>query len=95
MLKHSHLIYDWNSVAGAEFKPPNRVLLNDETLRDGLQCPSVKDPPPRRSPRRVPIDSLEIDRSFVRGLGSEADDDSIVTSVIDLACSPGPDPHLR
>ncbi|HEX5432719.1 MAG TPA: LeuA family protein [Candidatus Angelobacter sp.] len=44
MLKHSDLIYDWNSVPGAQFNPPRRVLLNDETLRDGLQCPSVKDP---------------------------------------------------
>jgi 2-isopropylmalate synthase len=44
VLKHSHLIYDWNSVPGAEFTPPKRVLLNDETLRDGLQSPSVKDP---------------------------------------------------
>ena len=35
--------------------------------------------------RRLPIDSLKIDRSFVRGLGHEADDDSIVTLVIDLA----------
>jgi EAL domain-containing protein (putative c-di-GMP-specific phosphodiesterase class I) len=39
--------------------------------------------------RRLPIDSLKIDRSFVRGLGHEADDDSIVTSVIDLARSLG------
>ena len=39
--------------------------------------------------RRLPIDSLKIDRSFVRGLGNEADDDSIVTSVIDLARSLG------
>jgi diguanylate cyclase (GGDEF)-like protein len=39
--------------------------------------------------RRLPIDSLKIDRSFVRGLGAEADDDSIVTSVIDLARSLG------
>ena len=39
--------------------------------------------------RRLPIDSLKIDRSFVRGLGLEADDDSIVTSVIDLARSLG------
>jgi len=44
VLKHSHLIYDWNSVAGAEFKPPRKVLLDDESLRDGLQSPSVKDP---------------------------------------------------
>jgi 2-isopropylmalate synthase len=43
-LKHSHLIYDWNSMPGAEFKPAGQVLLNDETLRDGLQSPSVKDP---------------------------------------------------
>jgi 2-isopropylmalate synthase len=43
-LKHSHLIYDWNSEAGAEFKPPRAVLLDDESLRDGLQSPSVKDP---------------------------------------------------
>src|SRR5437588_5765584 len=44
-LKHSDLIYDWNTVPGAEFKPAGRVLLNDESLRDGLQSPSVKDPP--------------------------------------------------
>ena len=44
MLKHSHLVYDWNSVPGAEFRPQRRVRLNDESLRDGLQSPSVKDP---------------------------------------------------
>lgn len=43
-LKHSHLIYDWNTVNGAGFKPAARVLLNDESLRDGLQSPSVRDP---------------------------------------------------
>lgn len=43
-LKHSSLIYDWNNVPGAEFKPAGRVLLTDESLRDGLQSPSVKDP---------------------------------------------------
>ncbi len=45
MLKHSELIYDWNSVPGARFSPATpQILLNDETLRDGLQSPSVKDP---------------------------------------------------
>lgn len=43
-LKHSHLIYDWNSVAGGQFQPDHAILLNDESLRDGLQSPSVKDP---------------------------------------------------
>ncbi len=40
----SELIYDWNRAPGAEFKPAGRVLLNDESLRDGLQSPSVRDP---------------------------------------------------
>jgi diguanylate cyclase (GGDEF)-like protein len=35
--------------------------------------------------RRLPIDGLKIDRSFIRGLGHEAEDDSIVASVIELA----------
>jgi 2-isopropylmalate synthase len=43
-LKHSNLVYDWNNVPGAAFRPAGRVLLNDESLRDGLQSPSVKDP---------------------------------------------------
>jgi 2-isopropylmalate synthase len=43
-LKYSHLIYDWNSVSGGQFTPGHAVLLNDESLRDGLQSPSVKDP---------------------------------------------------
>lgn len=38
------LIHDWN-VAGETFKPAGPVLLDDETLRDGLQGPSVADPP--------------------------------------------------
>ncbi len=38
------LIYDWN-VASAEFDwAACRVELDDETLRDGIQCPSVTDP---------------------------------------------------
>jgi 2-isopropylmalate synthase len=37
------LIYDWNEVEGPSAPP--RVELNDETLRDGLQSPSIKDPP--------------------------------------------------
>ena len=38
------LIYDWNTSAGAEIAVSRRVTLNDETLRDGLQNPSVRDP---------------------------------------------------
>ena len=43
-MEANDLIYDWNA-QGADFDwRQARVDLNDETLRDGLQCPSVKDP---------------------------------------------------
>jgi 2-isopropylmalate synthase len=38
------LIHDWNIFTGAEIPAGRRVMLNDETLRDGLQNPSVHDP---------------------------------------------------
>ncbi|MGH9504560.1 MAG: LeuA family protein [Terriglobales bacterium] len=40
----SELIYDWNRIDTAKLRPTGQVLLNDETLRDGLQSPSVRDP---------------------------------------------------
>jgi 2-isopropylmalate synthase len=40
----AELIYDWNSLYPQSLRPPGPVLLNDETLRDGLQSPSVRDP---------------------------------------------------
>jgi len=41
---HEDLIYDWNAHGGASFRPGKPVELDDETLRDGLQGPSVTDP---------------------------------------------------
>ena len=43
-MKTSELIYDWNRIHPASLRPSGHVLLNDETLRDGLQSPSVRDP---------------------------------------------------
>jgi len=43
-VKASELIYDWNKIHPASLKPMGVVLLNDESLRDGLQSPSVRDP---------------------------------------------------
>ena len=37
-------IYDWNVATPAAIPAGTRVLMNDETLRDGLQNPSVFDP---------------------------------------------------
>ena len=44
-LKESDLIHDWNRVGGGDIRPARgRVELDDETLRDGLQSPSVHSP---------------------------------------------------
>lgn len=43
MMDADELIYDWNEV-GRRHKPFGVVEFFDETLRDGLQNPSVKDP---------------------------------------------------
>src|ERR1700716_3025679 len=40
----SDLIYHWNKNQPPGPNPPGPVLLNDESLRDGLQSPSVRDP---------------------------------------------------
>jgi 2-isopropylmalate synthase len=42
--QQSEWIYDWNVATPPQIAPGTRVLLNDETLRDGLQNPSVFDP---------------------------------------------------
>jgi 2-isopropylmalate synthase len=39
------LIHDWAAEGPHRFTVTGRVMLDDETLRDGLQCPSVTDPP--------------------------------------------------
>jgi isopropylmalate/homocitrate/citramalate synthase len=44
-MQESDLIYDWNTLAGSfDYSTRRGVQLNDETLRDGLQSPSVHDP---------------------------------------------------
>ena len=40
----SDLIYDWNRQDAAASRPLKPLRLTDETLRDGLQSPSVRDP---------------------------------------------------
>ncbi|MBT8337073.1 MAG: 2-isopropylmalate synthase, partial [Gemmatimonadetes bacterium] len=40
------LVYDWNRLPGAfDWSSVGPIELDDETLRDGLQNPSVTDPP--------------------------------------------------
>ncbi len=39
-----HLIHDWNEETRPDTRPAHQFELNDETLRDGLQSPSVRTP---------------------------------------------------
>ena len=43
-MQQNEWIYDWNVAKAPQIAPRTRVLMNDETLRDGLQNPSVSDP---------------------------------------------------
>ena len=43
-MQQDEWIYDWNAATPPAIPPGTRVLMNDETLRDGLQNPSVVDP---------------------------------------------------
>jgi isopropylmalate/homocitrate/citramalate synthase len=43
-VKENDLIYDWNLAGHVPIRPGTPVLVNDETLRDGLQNPSIQDP---------------------------------------------------
>ncbi len=43
-MQQNEWIYDWNVATPPQIPPGAQVLLNDETLRDGLQNPSVFDP---------------------------------------------------
>ena len=63
-MKHQQLIYDWNEV-GAPAVPPV-VMLDDETLRDGLQSPSVRSPSIEQKIRILHlIDELGIDAADI------------------------------
>ncbi len=75
--REEELIYDWNLHSGRTERPSN-VELNDETLRDGLQSPSVTDPPIEWKKRLLhAMDRLGIDTADVGlpGAGPRAVED--------------------
>lgn len=64
-MEKSDLIYDWNQV-GVEETLSRPIELNDETLRDGLQSPSVIDPPIEKKIELLHLmDSLGIDSADI------------------------------
>ena len=70
------LIHDWNGTAGRP--AADRFMLDDETLRDGLQSPSVVDPPIDKKIELLHLmDELGIDTAAVGlpGAGPRAERD--------------------
>ena len=66
----SRLIYDWNHHEDFKFRAPGRIELDDESLRDGCQSPSVTDPPIEAKLKllhlmeRMEIDTLDMHPSM-------------------------------
>ena len=79
------IIYDWNS-RGDMISPPLRnIELFDETLRDGIQCPSVKDPSIEEKLKIVRLlDSIGVHTADIGlpGAGQRAVDD--VTTIVKM-----------
>lgn len=62
----SELIYDWNTVEPSAPAPGRRISFDDETLRDGLQSPSVCEPPVERKIELLHLmDALGIDTADI------------------------------
>ena len=43
------LVYDWNTIEPSLVAPNRHIGIDDETLRDGLQSPSVSNLPSNRN----------------------------------------------
>ncbi|MDX6497796.1 MAG: hypothetical protein QOG23_1056 [Blastocatellia bacterium] len=58
----AELIYDWNKADPTFAKPDRHIGFDDETLRDGLQSPSVREPPVEKKIELLHLmDALGID----------------------------------
>src|SRR5260221_14404824 len=74
------LIHDWNAPDG---NPSGEIQFDDETLRDGLQSPSVKDPGLEEKIRLLHLmDALGIDTADVRRPGAAARARARTTTVV-------------
>ena len=62
----SELIYDWNKIEAQLQKPDRHIGFDDETLRDGLQSPSVSEPPVEKKIELLHLmDELGIDTADI------------------------------
>src|SRR5467141_421453 len=60
------LVYDWNTIEPALAAPNRHIGFDDETLRDGLQSPSVSEPPVEQKIKMLHLmDALGIDTADI------------------------------
>jgi 2-isopropylmalate synthase len=65
-LSIEELVYDWNSVSPTAVQPHRKIRFDDETLRDGLQSPSVCEPPVEKKIQLLHLmNSLGIDTADI------------------------------
>ena len=92
------LTYDWNAVGGAAARPA--VMLDDETLRDGLQCPSVETPSIERKLEILHLmEALGMDTADIglpaAGAAVAADVERITREIIDCRMKLRPNAAAR
>lgn len=60
------LVYDWNKIAPTAQAPQRHIGFDDETLRDGLQSPSVREPTVEKKIELLHLmDALRIDTADI------------------------------
>jgi len=88
-------IYDWNAASPPLIPPGTKILLNDETLRDGLQNPSVYDPPIAEKIKILHLmESLGLDSANIGlpGAGPRAYEhtEALAREIATIACTSSP-----
>jgi 2-isopropylmalate synthase len=62
----NELVYDWNGIEPRTQAPGRKISFDDETLRDGLQSPSVCEPPVEQKIEMLHLmDALAIDTADI------------------------------
>ena len=60
------LVYDWNTIEPSLAAPNRHIGIDDETLRDGLQSPSVSEPAVEKKLELLHLmEALEIDTADI------------------------------
>jgi len=67
----NELVYDWNNIQPSIRAPQRHIGFDDETLRDGLQSPSVREPTVEKKIELLHLmNALDIDTADIGLLGA-------------------------